>query len=287
MVLAIATTALSQDKIPTPSSFTSTPSALPSLPEEEIALTPIVQNVDWTPIVRDFDGVVMVLVPVGCFTMGSEEGYENEKPAHKQCFDKPFWIDKYEVTNAEFATFKGISERDSDWKGSNYPREEITWIEARDFCILRGGRLPTEREWEYAARGPSDWVYPWGNGWNEDNVVWYNNANHRTAEVGLHPTGVSWVGALDMSGNVWEWVSTVYGVDADKYLGFTEGKELYTYPYVETDGREKDSNDNAYYHLWRGGSWVEDNPYHFRTSIRLGGPANLRANFVGFRCIQP
>ena len=145
------------------STQTSMPPTEVVLSPEEIALTPVTQNEDWTPIERDFDGVAMVLVPAGCFMMGYEDGDDDEGPIHEQCFSTPFWIDKYEVTNAQFKRFAGLADTQSQWLDEDHPRENITWDEAQQFCVLRGARLPSEAEWEYAARGPNNLIYPWGN----------------------------------------------------------------------------------------------------------------------------
>lgn len=217
---------------------THTPSPTPTIPPGYAGGANITANDQWTPIEQEFDGVMMVLVPKGCFMMGSND-YEDEQPVHEQCFDEPFWIDKYEATNKQFADFGGVAGRNSNWTGDNLPRERITWFEARDFCELRGGRLPTEREWEYAARGPNNLIYPWGNEFVADNVVYSSNSNGRTAPVGSRVGGVSWVGAMDMSGNVWEWVSSLYGSNS--------------YPYDEENDESVNYNTNS--RVLRGGSW--------------------------------
>ena len=82
------------------------------------------------------------------------------------------------------------------------------WDEAYDFCVLRKGHLPTETEWEYAARGPDELIFPWGNDWNPRNAIWSGNNVSQTSNVGSVPAGASWVGVLDMSGNVWEWTDS-------------------------------------------------------------------------------
>ncbi len=155
------------------------------------------------------------LVPAGCFQMGSEDGEDDEKPVHEVCFEEPFWIDKYEVTNGQFVVFNGQAARESFFSGDDRPREQITWFEAQAFCESREARLSTEAEWEYAARGPDGLVYPWGNEWDQSRVIGFRfrGSITGTAPVGSIPAGASWVGALDMSGNVWEWVGDWYGLD--------------------------------------------------------------------------
>lgn len=231
----------------------------------QLANTPVVHNQTWTPVEYEFEGVMMVLVPAGCFMMGSETGENDERPVHQQCFNRPFWIDKYEVTNGQFREFGGVAERTSNWIEDNVPREGITWFEARDFCVLRGGRLPTEAEWEYAAHGPNNWVYPWGDRFVEGNVVYRGNSNRRTAPVGSHPTGASWVGAMDMSGNVWEWVSSLYQ----------------SYPY-DGDDEHIDDMDSR---VLRGGSWI-DLENGVRSAFRDWNTPVSQNMLSGFRCVR-
>jgi formylglycine-generating enzyme required for sulfatase activity len=225
------------------------------------------RNADWTPEIREFDGVEMVLVPSGCFMMGSNDGDDDEQPVHEQCFDEPYWIDRYEVTQGDFARLGGVQAEDSRFDGANRPVELITWFEARDFCELRGGRLPTEREWEYAARGPDGLVYPWGDTWDENRVVWDGNSGNQTASVGSRPDGVSWVGAEDMSGNVWEWVSSVYR----------------DYPY---GANSEDLSGDGERYMLRGGSWLFNNPSGLRASDRGRSDPGNYLNYGGFRCAR-
>jgi formylglycine-generating enzyme len=243
-------------------------------------------NGAWTPTRVDFDGVAMMLVPPGCFMMGSNEGNADEQPVHEQCFDAPFWIDETEVTQADFDRLGGEQANSPAFSGADRPVENITWFEARNFCALRGMRLPTEREWEYAARGPEGWLYPWLGQWNGDNAVWSENSNRQTAAVGSRPAGASWVGALDMAGNVWEWVNTIYGIDDGDY-NFTEsGERLFTYPYSATDGREQDSDDRTLVRVLRGGSWdLTDSPL-LRGADRGGLYPDYWFGGGGFRCAR-
>jgi formylglycine-generating enzyme required for sulfatase activity len=262
--------------------------------ESENKRQPVTNNSDWTPVIQDFDGVEMVRVPAGCFDMGSTDAqidtafemceeargegecnrswFEDEQPVSKICFDEPFWIDRYEVTNAQFASFDGVAVISSRWTDDNRPREQITWFEARDFCELRGMRLPTEAEWEYAAHGPDNLIFPWGNQFVADNVVYWENSNRQTAEVGSKLDGVSWVGANDLSGNVWEWISTIY--DQDNFA----------YPYDANDGRESDNSANSY-RILRGGSWNYFSYYVRGADRNRVEPSNLN-DFIGFRCAR-
>jgi formylglycine-generating enzyme required for sulfatase activity/CubicO group peptidase (beta-lactamase class C family)/acetyl esterase/lipase len=256
-------------------------------------------NAEWTPVVQEFDGVEMVLVPAGCFMMGSTEEeidaafeacksastkceveygrgwFAGEMSRHEICFDEPFWIDRYEVTNAQFRAFGGQAAEESHWMDDDRPRETITWFEATAFCELRGVRLPTEAEWEYAARGPDGLIYPWGNDFVAANVVYEANAHGQTAEVGSRPGGASWVGALDMSGNVEEWVSSL----------------VYPYPYDAADGREISDDFGGWSRVKRNGSWTNwdtgsDNTSFLRAAYRSGQDPPWGNYSLGFRCAR-
>lgn len=247
---------------------TNTP-RLTSTPDPvQIASTPVAENPDWIPIEREFDSVAMVLVPVGCFMMGSEDGDPDEQDVHEICFDTPYWIDKYEVTNSDFDRLGGEAGRNSFWDDENHPRESITWFEAKAFCELRNGRLPTEAEWEYAARGPSNLTYPWGNEFIPSNVAYAANTSNRPEPVGSKPGGTSWVGAMDMSGNVWEWVLSRYQA----------------YPYAHDRLDDLLGSNDLRARVNRGGSWGSG--YHsVRTSYRRRNPPNEQYNILGFRCL--
>ena len=193
--------------------------------------------------------------------MGNEDGRRDERPETEICFERPYWIDRYEVTNAQYGS-------EGHFPGENFPRENLLWSEARDFCAARGARLPTEAEWEYAARGPDSLIYPWGDELIEDNLVFDRNTGANTAEVGSKPGGVSWVGAFDLSGNVFEWVSSAYA----------------RYPYDATDGRE-DLNDTTVDRVYRGGnqSYIDYGP---GAATRFRRSPEERDWFLGFRCAR-
>ncbi len=223
---------------------------------------PVTKNTEWYPVHQTFDDVVMVLVPVGCFMMGSDNGSDDETPLTKQCIQKPFWIDKTEVTNQQYGS-------EGTFKGDSYPRDSVTWFQARDFCTAHNKRLSTELEWEYAARGPSNLIYPWGSNFVPSNAVYFNNSNNQSAEVGSRPIGNSWVGASDLSGNVWEWVSSIYR----------------PYPYKADDGREADNDSMDVRRVLRGGSWFNDES-DVRAAYRFSINPSTSNYRIGFRCAR-
>ncbi len=165
-------------------------------------------------------GAKMVLIPAGMFTMGSNKGEDDEKPPHAVSLDA-FYIDKYEVTNA---LYKMCVEADtcqppkeirsytrSSYYGNsqfdNYPVINVDWHQSKTYCEWRGARLPSEAEWEYAARGTDERTYPWGEGIDETHAN-YNQSD--TTAVGSYESGKSPFGVYDMAGNVWEWVNDWY-----------------------------------------------------------------------------
>lgn len=192
----------------------------------------------------------MARVPESAFTMGSNIGPDDEKPSHT-VFLKSFWIDVLPVSNAQFAKFlnsqglknhrneKFYDEDDNDarihlqnskWQAddgfANHPVNEVSWVGARDYCAWLKKRLPTEAEWEKAARGTDGRKYPWGNSGPNEKLALYGAAFNASAPVDAFPAGASPYGILDMAGNQWEWVSSIYQ----------------PYPYDSDDGRE---NQNA------------------------------------------
>jgi serine/threonine-protein kinase len=227
---------------------------------------------------RGADDVEMVHVPAGTFGMGDThgDGEDDERPAHPVSLSA-FWLDRTEVTNAQFARFVKMARDSGLARGDRWvleagkdrhPVVNIPWQVAVAYCRWAGKRLPTEAEWEYGARGIAGRKYPWGNTWDERNARFAGNqANQGAAPVGSYPTGSSPFGALDMAGNVWEWVSTLYR----------------PYPYVSKDGRESASTQDR--HVLRGGSWVL-NPWDLRASNREFGEPGYRSVYIGFRCAR-
>jgi len=178
--------------------------------------------------------------------MGSENGPADERPAHQVSLPA-FSIDRFPVTNSQFAALLNaagpvnsageklydaddndsrIHRRDGKWtadKGyGNHPVVEVSWAGARDYCAWAKKRLPTEAEWEKAARGTDGRKYPWGNEAPDGSHARFNAGYNNTAPVDGYSKGASPYGVLDMSGNAWEWVSSAY----------------LTYPYNSADGRE-------------------------------------------------
>ena len=216
------------------------------------------------------DGMKMVYIPAGDFLMGSVEGVgnPNEHPQNTQKV-KAFWIDQTEVTNAMFTLFivdtnyktdaeisgRSYSYTDDKWqpvKGAdwahpfgpatnisgfeNFPVSHVSWKDALAYCQWAGRTLPTEAQWEKAARGTKGSVYPWGDAAPSDDLVNFadssshfstsnpniNDGYEFSSPVGSFPSGASVYGAQDIAGNLWEWVSSL-----------AQG-----YPYNATDGRE-------------------------------------------------
>ncbi len=214
-------------------------------------------------------GMEFVWVKGGCYQMGSRSGSSDEKPVHKVCVDG-FWMAKYEVTQGQWRTIMGNNPSYFKACGDECPVEEVSWNRAKQFIKKvnsRGNvkfRLPTEAEWEYAARsrGKNE-KYAGGN--DVDRVAWYySNSNSRTHEVGTKaPNGI---GLYDMSGNVWEWCEDVY--DENAY-----SKHITNNPLVKSGG---------IYRVIRGGSWSYY-PADVRSAFRYRFTPNDTNDILGFR----
>jgi len=163
--------------------------------------------------VREADGMEMVYVPAGEFNMGAPGGGDCFRtPIHTVVLDG-FWLDRTEVTNGQYelCVAAGACEpsRYADiemYNGERQPVVAVTWYDAEAYCTWAGGLLPTEAQWEYAARGPENRTYPWGEEEPTCDMANYLECVGTTAEVGSYPAGESWCGALDLTGNVYEWV---------------------------------------------------------------------------------
>ncbi len=204
----------------------------------------------------------MVFVKGGCFDMGDVD----EKLEHKVCLDD-FYMDKYEVTQSNFQNTMGSNP--SRFKGcNNCPVEQVTWYKAKNYCEKVGKRLPTEAEWEYAARSGGKSEKYAGTSDNPDRYAWYaRNSGKKTHPVSQkQPNGL---GLYDMSGNVWEWVSDRYGKDY----------------YNNSPENNPGGPSSGKYRVMRGGSW-RDVTYGVRVSLRSTNRPVILSNIIGFRCSQ-
>jgi formylglycine-generating enzyme required for sulfatase activity len=232
----------------------------------------------------------MVSIPAGNFQMGCDNGnndglpcVDNELPLHTVQLDA-YLIDKYEVTNAQYAqcvaagscvapTDNSSYSRTSYYDNpafADYPVIYISWYNARDYCSWSGKRLPSEAEWEKAARGSNGaTLFPWGDQAATCALANYDNCVGDTSAVGSYLSGASPYGVLDMAGNIWEWVNDWY--QEDYYSSLPD-------PSYNPPG-----TPNGNYKTLRGG--VMDNPWYFlRVAYRCGGyPENTNGD-VGFRC---
>jgi formylglycine-generating enzyme required for sulfatase activity len=276
----------------------------PTAPIYVASLGPEIQILSFTPGLREPQAgdwrihehdVSQVYVPTGSFMMGSNDGYSAEEPLHTITITNPFWLDLTPVTNEAYEQFinDGGYQTETWWTPGGWqwvqdyrivgpfntppfadpkqPRVGVAWFAAYGYAKWRGGRLPTEAEWEWAARGPENRIYPWGNSFDAKLGIYNENSKGKSATVGkgIRTAGASWVGALDMSGNVWEWCSSLHK----------------PYPYKEDDGRESISNASDP-RVARSGSWL-GNQGDARAACRnLNNPAEGSMN-IGFRVVAP
>jgi formylglycine-generating enzyme required for sulfatase activity len=236
------------------------------------------------------DGSTVIRIPAGTFTMGSTENAD-EKPVHQVYLDE-YYIDKYEVTNRQYRKFCDATRRtypsDPDFLGMpdyfasrpDHPVVNVSWNDAAAYCTWAGKRLPTEAEWEKAARGTDSRKYPWGNSeptgqrcnladrntdysWSTQDDDGYA----RTAPAGSYPAGASPYGCLDMAGNVWEWCDDWYG---ENYYASSASNN----PTGPSSGSRR---------VLRGGSWNYGARY-LRCSYRYWFEPSYRNYGLGFRC---
>ena len=239
------------------------------------------RNRDWKPIIVPLGELVagtpmpkmeMCLVPVGAFKMG--EG----SSAHPQSITTPYWIARYTVTNAQWregvqagaVNEPGNTTWYKDGAMADCPVIAVTWHQALAFAQWARCTLPSELETEYAGRGVESWVYPWGNEYDAKRVVddkdpTYGKKN--PAPVTYKPEGASWVGAMHLSGNVWEWQRSLYK----------------DYPYQAQDGRENVNENISERRVLRGGSFYFP-AYFLRSANRYYGYPSDNSYNSGFRC---
>jgi formylglycine-generating enzyme required for sulfatase activity len=220
------------------------------------------------------DGSLMVWVPPGTFQMGAEDGAENERPVHTVRLTRGFWMYRTEVTNAQWLRFLAAHPKHQRPKYAHQarlmrpeqPAVAISYDDAVAYCRWAKVRLPTEAEWEWAARGADGRRYPWGN-WEPDPrlAVFFRSINLASPEaVGTRPDGASPFGVLDMAGNAWEWTSDWYA------------------PYPSAAQTDPTGPATGKKHVIRGGGWI--NPMErLRTTVRGFGRPARRSGHIGFR----
>lgn len=279
----------------TPTFTTSTPEETEAV-NETLAVQGDQESTAQVYEIREIDGAEIVLIPEGPFFMGCDPDHNggfpcnfDELPLH-EVYLSTYTIDKYEVTNAQYQAcvesnacseplYKYSATRESYYDNpdfQNFPVVSVSWDEANTYCAWVGGRLPTEAEWEKAARGTSIIAYPWGD--QDPNCQLANSSNNATGEfcqddtaaVGSYPLGMSEYGVFDMAGNVWEWVNDWYG-----------GSYYAISPYENPTGAETGTEK-----VVRGGSW--DYSWNkIRVVYNSNHSPNERRVDFGFRCVNP
>ena len=242
------------------------------------------------PIIADQDRQFMppddmVLIPAGTFTMGSVSGIgePNEHPEH-EVFLNAFYIDQFEVTTERYETFLQATNHENPkfWNHMDRSRDTkkpvvgVSWYDAKDYCSWDGKRLPTEAEWEKAARGTDKRIYPWGDSTPNSRLANFSHRGFYVASdlykqhlraVGSYEHGKSPYRVYDMAGNVWEWVSDWY--DKDYYQASPKNNPA--------------GPSNGAFKVLRGGSWTTSD---LRSARRSNTDPSLRADLNGFRCAQ-
>jgi eukaryotic-like serine/threonine-protein kinase len=264
---------------------------------------------------RAADGMPMLYVPSGEFTMGSDRemaafgrrlcwdacgdlaiancraaAFYDEQPAHVVWL-RSLWIDRTEVTNGQYRTCVAagacveLADRSSFTRQSyydnpaflNYPVVNVDWNMASAYCEWAGARLPSEAEWEYSARGPESRIFPWGDAFDKTKVNYcdarcagladssHDDGYPDTSPVGAFPEGETWVGAMDMAGNVREWASD------------------WLAPYSHGAVKNPGGPDTGEMKIPKGGSWY-DTPDNIRSANRGGEVPDYFRHNLGFRC---
>ncbi len=273
-----ATPAVTAGPTPTPLIF-GWPGEQPTATPRPPTPTPTpVSEAEATPAQKPEILEQMVTVSAGPFIMGSDTGEPDEQPPHE--VDLPaFEIDQFEVTNADFARFveatgyqtdaekQGLSRiwRDAASGKDDHPVVYVSWNDAQAFCRWLGKRLPTEAEWEKAARGTDGRLYPWGSDYDPQKLNGKDSGVRGTTPVGSFPAGVSPYGCMDMAGNVWEWTADWY----EPYPGSTFRSDYF--------GQK--------YRVLRGGGWFETAEW-VRTTVRNANSETAANDDLGFRCAR-
>ncbi len=237
------------------------------------------------------DGMRLAYIPAGTFEMGSNSGNPDEAPIHTVSLDA-YWMDSTEVTNAMFANFLNatgnqteggvpwldlsdpyvlISDKGGGWQprqgNEGEPIVGVSWYGAHAYCEWAGRNLPSEAQWEYAAKGNTGFRFPWGNTGLDCNTARYLGCGSRPVQTGSLPPGVSPFGIYEMAGNVAEWVNDRYAPDY----------------YQQSPALNPTGPINGYYRAFRGGFW--GSAYvGLQTSHRDWAGADTQESFIGFRC---
>jgi len=242
---------------------------------------PILESLPGGKLLNHRDGTTLVRIPKGAFIAGSATGRPEERPLRRVEVDD-FFIGLCEITNGQYASFLGATGRARQLREMertvlpgkvDHPVVNVSWPEAESYCRWAGMRLPTEPEWEKAARGTDGRAYPWGDTWDRDRCNNWQLHSHGgkpvesasfggigTTPVGTFPAGASAWGCLDMAGNVWEWTADLFRVPAD----------------IETE-------TPASHRVVKGGSWYLSTAEETRCAARYGfDPGNRYLN-LGFR----
>lgn len=213
-----------------------------------------------------------VLIAAGEFWMGDSQ--RKDTPLHKVYLDA-YWIDTREVTNAQYRDFVEATGRaaprywhDPKYNSDNLPVVGITWEEARAYCAWKGKKLPTEAQWERAARGAQSRLYPWGDRFDASHTNTRESNNRKPVAVGSYPSGISPDGLYDMSGNVWEWCYDWFDKDYYRVSPLRN-------PAGPSDGKKR---------VIRGGGWSA--PQIDMAQRHAEGPEKTFPS-LGFRCVRP
>lgn len=227
---------------------------------------------------KTIDGITLIKIEPGCFQMGRDvnfkESNRNELPAHKVCLEKSFYLGETEVTQTQWV--KIMNSNPSKYKVLNNPIESVNWNEVQEFITKLNEksanghfRLPTEAEWEYAARAGSTTVYSFGDDPKKlSQYGWFGNEGYGGKSSPVAEKKPNAWGLYDMHGNVWEWVQDWYSETA----------------YANSPANNPQGPETGKYKVSRGGSWVA-NAFNLRSAVRFTGLPAQRSADIGFRLV--
>jgi eukaryotic-like serine/threonine-protein kinase len=270
---------------------TQTPTSVPPTLTATPAHTPTPELKIGSTQVSAIDGMTLLYIPAGEFQMGSTDAqfqaaktlclkqggtkpecgsFSKEEPMHMVYLDA-FWIDQTEVSNAMYMKCVSagncqVSKQKTNLIDDQKPVVEVNWSQAKTYCEWAGRGLPTEAQWEKAARGTDGRSYPWGEGVDPSKANYNKSKIDQTSNIGNYLAGASPYGALDMAGNIWEWVADWDG---------SYSKETQRNPTGPTSGNDR---------VFRGGSFQDDELY-IRTSMRGSWSPDFSVPSLGFRCV--